>query len=249
MRPLLLFLLALAPACATVPRPTPTTTAAATPTAGPPKVVLLHLVRKLGNEPIANVAHALLTLPANPAAADTLSAKWQAEAAREADEFVAGYREAVRNGDAGLAPWSLDVTVKVPTLHEDLVVLVRDVSVYTGGAHPNHHTEATTHRLRDDAFVPVSFAEAFVPDAAATLDAPIVEALRAQEAGWVTDGTLTSVATMLHTWWPEKDGLHVVFDPYEAGPYVEGPHEVVLPWSTVAPTILPDGPLRRFRPG
>ncbi len=204
------------------------------------------VVRKLGTEPVANVQFVSFTVPKAPEAAQNLSDRLRHEATKEADQFLKDFREAARDGDFGVAPWSLDVTVDVPYLSADLLVLRRDVSIYTGGAHPNHHTEAFTWELRGE-FVLLRLEDAFQPGAAKRLDPLVVAALKRQEAGWVLDGSLTSVADLLHTWYPRTDGLYFVFDPYEAGPYVEGAHEVVLSWKAVGPEL--GGPLARFRPG
>lgn len=204
------------------------------------------LVRKLGTEPVANVAFVSFTVPSAPDAAQNLSDRLRRDATKEADEFLKDFREAAREGDFGVAPWSLDVSVDVPYLSADLLVVRRDISIYTGGAHPNHHTEATTWELRGE-FVALRLEDAFQPGAAHRLDPLVVAALQRQEAGWVTDGSLKSVADLLHTWYPRVNGLHFVFDPYEAGPYAEGSHEVVLGWKAVEAELA--GPLSRFRPG
>jgi hypothetical protein len=40
--------------------------------------------------------------------------------------------------------------------------------------------------------------------------------------------------------------LKITFDPYQVGPYVAGPHVVVVPYSVLKPIIKPDGLLARF---
>lgn len=202
--------------------------------------------RKHGKDPVANVEYASFTIPASNAAATKLTDRLRAEATAEADAFAVEFAEAARSGDFGVAPWSLDVTLEVPYVSDDLLVVVRETSTYMGGAHPNHQSAATTYALQNE-FVPLSFEAAFRPGAAARLDPVIMAELRKQEAGWVVEGSLVSVATMLHTWYPAADGLHFDFDPYEAGPYVEGGHAVVLPWSVAGAEVA--GPLVRFVPG
>ena len=49
-----------------------------------------------------------------PEAAQHLSDRLRHQATKEADEFLKDFREAAREGDFGVAPWSLDVSVDVP---------------------------------------------------------------------------------------------------------------------------------------
>jgi hypothetical protein len=47
------------------------------------------------------------------------------------------------------------------------------------------------------------------------------------------------------SWNITRQGLLVNFDPYQVGPYAEGPHEVRVPYSVLKDVVNPDGPLAR----
>ena len=48
------------------------------------------------------------------------------------------------------------------------------------------------------------------------------------------------------SWNITRAGLKINFDPYQVGPYAEGPHEVLIPYSVLKDIINPAGPLARI---
>ncbi len=234
--------------CSRPPPPREQPPPTATAPQAPPRAQKHVVTRKLGAIEIAKVEWLEVIVPTATDHAAALSERLRLAAVAEADRFLATYRDALRDGDASLSmpPWTLDIGVSAPHLSSELVVVRFDESDYLGGAHPNHHVGAATYALGSDGYRAVPFDAAFRPGAAERLDPKIMAALRRDHAGWVEDGSLTSVTKMLHTWYPTRAGLVFVFDPYEAGPYAEGPHEVTLPWSVAGPEVAAGGPLSPF---
>jgi hypothetical protein len=48
------------------------------------------------------------------------------------------------------------------------------------------------------------------------------------------------------SWNFTRAGLEISFDPYQVGPYAEGPHEVVVPYVILKDVINPEGPLAKI---
>lgn len=46
-------------------------------------------------------------------------------------------------------------------------------------------------------------------------------------------------------WNITRKGLNIEFDPYQVGPYAEGPHEVLIPYSALKNIFDPQGPLAK----
>ena len=140
--------------------------------------------------------------------------------------------------------WS--VTAETPRL----LALVREESVYTGGAHPNHALRGLLiDRRGTTELQPTAF---FRPDAAfGALDQALCDAIlsarRARAAGERVDtATFDCPAwraarfTLAPSTVPGKiGGLVFLFSPYEVGPYAEGPYEVAIPLTVFAEALSP----------
>ncbi len=64
-----------------------------------------------------------------------------------------------------------------------------------------------------------------------------------QDSDWI-DGA-APVEKNYQNWNITREGLNIEFDPYQVGPYAEGPHEVLVPYHVLKEMIDPAGPLAR----
>lgn len=123
----------------------------------------------------------------------------------------------------------------VESLSDDLVSVRVLTDVFAGGAHPDTRRATRLFRRDREDWTDVGPCEALATlgrgcDLAAVRAAVIAD-LERQEAAWVLDGSVDASAPWLLdlvTLTPR--GLRVEFDPYDVGPYVEGPFVVDLPF-------------------
>ncbi len=197
-------------------------------------------------KPDVHVEWLVLTLPSAKAAAK-ISAEMEHDHVKAARGFLAEAQKAKENRDDApfVSPdeWSLHIQCGVTTLLPELVSIRCEQDDYLGGAHGMQHTSARTYAIEGDDARRLALDDLFVQPWKPTIDAACMDALRRADAQWVTDGTLTSVEEMLHTWNVGKDGLIFAFDPYEAGPYAQGPMQAHIAWPVLAKIRRRPGPL------
>ena len=131
--------------------------------------------------------------------------------------------------------FSLHVACDPKLLTESLVSIVCDVGSYTGGAHGNYVVEAFNFAIDGDEVRAIGMDDLFLDPKlgrSAVSDRCVAE-LRAQDAMWVTGGTVTDVTDMLDTFHFEKGQIVVHFAPYEVGPFAEGEHVVEVPFEVL----------------
>ena len=139
---------------------------------------------------------------------------------------------------AATGGWWLARRDEVRTLSPGLVSVLTHVSAYSGGAHPNSWIEPRTWaRGSDDADaawrrvgeVCEALAVLERPCDEARLRASVIEDLERQEAHGVTSGTVGPNAPwLLDAFTLGPAGVTFHFAPYEVGPYVQGPFDVLV---------------------
>lgn len=120
---------------------------------------------------------------------------------------------------------------------------------YTGGAHPNSHSQSLLVRKTESGVQAVELAELFDPstDWLAEVTSQVVADLAAQGAEWVVTGEVTADAGLeLATFTLEPAGLTFHFDPYAVGPYVQGAFRVTLPYADLTQLAAAGGALETF---
>ncbi|MEX2543054.1 MAG: DUF3298 domain-containing protein [Trueperaceae bacterium] len=154
------------------------------------------------------------------------------------DEFArAGLEQRRELPESPVGTFTESQTVFVTAFDWDLLSYYTLIDTYTGGAHPNSWREATT--LMTDGTG--SWAE--VGDVCAavlrigweceesSLRLDVVDELRLQEAVWVEQGEVThQTEWLLDTFVLTPGGVRFLFDPYDVGPYAQGPFEVDIPY-------------------
>lgn len=194
----------------------------------------------------------VVTLP-SAAAGATITAALEKSALESAKEFIEMTRKAKADRDAYhmVSPdeWDMKSSCRATMLRASLVSVNCEEYQYSGGAHGNSSSSAWTWSIAGDTATLLSLGDLFVEPWMPTIDQAVIESLRRQEATWVVDGSLQSVAQMLHTWNVRKDGVSFSFDPYEAGPYVQGPMEALVGWTALAAIRRRPGPLDSVAPG
>lgn len=120
---------------------------------------------------------------------------------------------------------------------------------YAGGAHGAHRTDFSAWEIDGERYRRLTLADWITVDgdALAVLERALLDSLRAREAAWVTDGSLTGFDDeRLGACLPTPEGLRYHFNEYEVNPYSSGESEVLLPWSLLADWLPPQGPARRW---
>jgi Deacetylase PdaC/Protein of unknown function (DUF3298) len=139
-----------------------------------------------------------------------------------------------------------DVGYEVTAANKDFISVLFHFSGYTGGAHPNTNTESFNYDLNRGA--PVSLADLFTPNSnylKVISDYAIGKLKKMESAAWAEEGAGPEVKNF-HSWNVTPVGLKITFDSYQVGPYVAGPHVVVVPYSVLKPILKSDGPLSEF---
>lgn len=114
-----------------------------------------------------------------------------------------------------------------------------DISMYTGGAHPNHgfavkywdKTERREIRFSDLFTDWIAAEKLLTPDYCTALDAERVSRRGAIENGMFDDCPPIGDQPVALVSWPGQDisGFRVLLAPYVAGPYAEGDFEIEVP--------------------
>jgi hypothetical protein len=130
-----------------------------------------------------------------------------------------------------------------------LLSLQRSEYVYTGGAHPNHGTGAIIWDLR--AQQPVKASVMFGAGDDAAIDTALCDAIAAEKKARGTFADWDRGTWPCPSWRKARfvlapsteagkfGGLLFLFDPYDIGPYAEGPYAVDLPWTVFKGAIAP----------
>jgi hypothetical protein len=179
--------------------------------------------------------------PPELAEAPTLLGTLRAQALATAEEMQAGAIEDLKLRPAD-APKISHFFVEDWTVAADTPALLNvraDISMYTGGAHPNHGfavkywDKAERHEISfSDLFTDWTAAEKLLTPAYCTaLDAERVSRRGAIENGSFDDCPPLGDQPVALMSWPGQDisGFRVLLAPYVAGPYAEGDFEIDVP--------------------
>jgi Protein of unknown function (DUF3298) len=138
---------------------------------------------------------------------------------------------------------------KVTYAEGDLISIAFLVEAYYEGAvHGSYNTIVFNYDLTSGKML--KLADLFKPGAnylKPISDYSIVS-LRKEKEGVPDSDWIDGAAPKLEnyqSWNITREGLDIEFDPYQVGPYAEGPHEVLIPYSALKNIINPAGPLAR----
>jgi hypothetical protein len=136
---------------------------------------------------------------------------------------------------------------------DDLVSIVFDaMTYYAGAAHPNHATWTLTwdfgagrRVMLDDLF------RSGTPYLQAISDAAVPELVQVlgpemADRAWIEEGAAPEPDNYAR-WSLTREGLRIVFDPYQVAAYAAGPQVVVVRWSALEPLLDPAGPVARIQ--
>jgi hypothetical protein len=152
-----------------------------------------------------------------------------------AESVATGLDQRAELGDTASGLWWDERTVEIGALTPRITSVRLTFDAYTGGAHPNTWYAFATWLRSDDEWrsadvCGVLRALAYRCDPPA-LRTAIVDALRAQEAAWVVEGSVNDrTPWLLDPFTVTGAGLQFDFAPYDVGPYAQGPFQVVLPF-------------------
>ena len=173
--------------------------------------------------------------------------------ARHTGEFKKAAAERAREAAAAkqdVSPPSAQlIDYSVTAANKDFISILFSFSEETGGQHPNNSTESFNYDLNRNA--PVSLAYLFNRNSN-YLKVISGHSIRELEK-LITDDNYGEIESgagpelkNFHSWNIAPAGLKITFDTYQVGSYVDGPYEVVIPYSVLKPIIKPDGLLAQF---
>jgi hypothetical protein len=117
---------------------------------------------------------------------------------------------------------------------------------YEGAVHGSYNTIVFNYDLTSGKML--KLADLFKPGAKylKPISDYSIQSLRKEKEGvpdsdWI-DGAAPEEKNY-QSWNITREGLDINFDPYQVGPYAEGPHEVLIPYSILKDIINPAGPL------
>lgn len=188
--------------------------------------------------------------PPELAEAPTMLETLRAQALASAEEMQAGAVEDMKLRPAD-APKISHFFVQEWTVAADTPALLNiraDISMYTGGAHPNHgfavkYWDKTERReiSFSDLFTDWAVAEKLLTPAYCTaLDAERVSRRGAIENGMFDDCPPISDQPVALMSWPGQDisSFRVLLAPYVAGPYAEGDFEIEVPMTDALRALI-----------
>jgi hypothetical protein len=165
---------------------------------------------------------------------------------KTADEMAREEAADTQDAKSSRPPNSLNVNYEVTAADKDFISVLFTFFEYSGGAHPNTITESFNYDLNRNA--PVRMADLFTPNSnylKVISDYSVRELKKLDTVSSVENGAGPKIENF-HSWNITPTGLKITFDSYQVGPYVAGPHEVVVPYSLLKPIIKPDGLLAQF---
>jgi len=195
-------------------------------------------------EKFNQAARALVTRKVAEFKKDMMPAAGEGEPADEAPE-----PDETSNSD-------INVTYTVELAKDDLIAIEFAVSMYSAGAaHPNSHTEVLNFDLKNGR--PLKLADLFRPGAkyVQALSSYCIQELqkKTKEQGdysmsdddWIKKGAAPELANY-ENWTITRKGIGITFDPYQVGPYAEGPQHVNVPYANLKDIVKSDSPITQF---
>ena len=170
-------------------------------------------------------------------------------------EFANGARKgaafAVPDRDAGdfEQTWGFDLRFTLHRPAPNLVAVEFINSSYTGGAHGNGGTSAALVDLRSGRSVPPSFVFAPGDEWRRTVAALVLADLKKQfvdKPGFDESTEPANLAKLLRDpgrWLFKADGLTIIFNAYDVGPYAAGSYDVDIPYASLRTVMRADAPL------
>ncbi len=155
-----------------------------------------------------------------------------------AESILSGLEQRAADPRAVSALWWDERVVEVATLTPELVSVRLDFYAYTGGAHPNTWYAFASWLREDDEWRRADACSAlralgYRCDPAALRTAIVIDLL-GQEAAWVVEGSVDATTPwLLDPFTVTPRGLRFDYAPYDVGPYVQGPFQVLLPFDTL----------------
>lgn len=166
------------------------------------------------------------------------------------DSQAAKDEAAASGGENWFRPYAMEYRFETTALEGDIISILQNVYVYTGGAHPNYALTGFVHQRGID--YPLTL-DAIVADLAGfgaalktgltseKLERAYGERTREEMAAEVeellgSDAQAGSVSGANFTLEPSSEpglfgGISVLFSPYDVGPYAEGAYVITIPAS------------------
>jgi len=157
---------------------------------------------------------------------------------------------------AGVGPSTLSIEYSTSTLSSANILSVQfDSEFYSvGAAHPGHQSDTFVFNIVTGKIIALAdlftgnYLQVLSGYSRKALTDQLTEALQsAPDMDMINAGTDPSDPDNFKTFFPDSDGLHIVFNEYQVGPYVIGRQEVVVPYSVLNEVINPKGELASFK--
>ncbi len=160
---------------------------------------------------------------------------------KELSETIATFVETIKTSAIQIqeegyltAPCFAGVSYSIQLNNSDYLSLLINYSEYTGGAHGNYYSEASTYDKKTESILSLSDVFKDGVDYMPLLEEEVLKAIENKRK-------TSEYGDMLHSWYEglkeefvvftlEEDGLGIYFQPYEIGPYAEGAPSFILPY-------------------
>ncbi len=145
-------------------------------------------------------------------------------------------------------PWFLEISYYVNRNDDAFVSIIMNVSIYTGGAHPNSYTNTLNFNLEEGGHL-MSLADVFNPVATQVNSSTgekqdymefiseyvINELLKngVSDEDWIRAGAAADETNYQNFYFTDYE-IVFIFDPYQVAPYAAGPQEVAIPFEDLA---------------
>lgn len=162
-------------------------------------------------------------------------------AVSEQKKWIAGTLQVVKEQGKTNGTWEYEQGMSPVRGDIRVISVTAGTYEYSGGAHPNHGSDAFNFALIDGKPKLLKIEDLFRKGAkpGKMLSDKILKKLEDEEgAEWVHNGDVKVVpANQLNRFTIGMDGLTWYFNPYEMGPYVSGDFEVKLTWQELGPDL------------
>jgi hypothetical protein len=174
-------------------------------------------------------------------------AAWKTLSARlynHVQKTLADFETTTPHDNPEIPAYTLDLTIDIADLDDDVVSLLVTSDEYTGGAHGNHFYGAWNYAMRGTAPDLLGLRDLFDSADSQAMLFPLVQAdLRRQTKARGVEMWDTFAQKDLAVYTLRPTGMSFYFAPYVVAPYVAGPFRVTIPYRSVVKEINWGGPL------
>lgn len=183
-----------------------------------------------------------IVLPPDNPLAKTANKALMLWAANEQKKWITGVTQSQKESGKPSSPWERESGMTPVRADVRVISVTSGTYEYSGGAHPNHWSEAFNFAMVEGKPRQLKLDDLFRKGSKpgkAISDKLIAKLQKEEGAEWVINGDVKAITPQqLDRFTIGMDGLTWYFNPYEVGPYVSGDFEIKLTWNELGPDLI-----------